>query len=197
MTVAANGFATDTQDVELRSAVPTNLEVILKAASAMTSVTVESNGGDLVENDSAFHTDVSRELLKNVPLESASSQVSSLVTLTTPGVAADSKGLFHGLSDHASNSFSVDNQPITDQQSKVFSNQIPADSIQSLEVIAPFAEFGGKTILVDRGHDTIWPRRKRPPWQVTASYGSFGSVSGGFNLGYGNDKWGNYISAKA
>jgi hypothetical protein len=65
-------------------------------------------------------------------------------------VAADSNGLFHGLGDHASNSFSVDGQPITDQQSKVFSNQIPADSIQSLEVIsgAPPAEFGGKTSLV-------------------------------------------------
>jgi len=65
-------------------------------------------------------------------------------------VAADSNGLFHGLGDHASNSFSVDNQPITDQQSKIFSNQIPVDSIESLEVIpgAPPAEYGGKTSLV-------------------------------------------------
>jgi len=46
-----------------------------------------------------------------------------------PGVVADSNGLFHGLGDHAENSFSVDGQPITDQQSKVFSNQIPLDSI--------------------------------------------------------------------
>ena len=57
------------------------------------------------------------------------------MTLSTPGVAADSNGLFHGLGDHAENSFSVDGQPITDQQSKVFSNQIPLDSIQSLEVM--------------------------------------------------------------
>src|SRR5208337_4035347 len=92
---------------------------------------------------STFHTDLSRELFRKVPLESATSSVSSLVTLTTPGVAADSNGLFHGLGDHAQNSFSVDGQPITDQQSKVFSNQIPSESIQSLEVIsgAPHAEF--------------------------------------------------------
>jgi len=44
--------------------------------------------------------------------------------------------LFHGLGDHAENSFSVDGQPITDQQSKVFSNQIPVDSIQSMQVIS-------------------------------------------------------------
>jgi hypothetical protein len=55
--------------------------------------------------------------------------------MATPGVAADSNGLFHGLGDHASNSFSVDGQPITDQQSKVFSNQVPVDSVQSMEVI--------------------------------------------------------------
>ncbi len=72
------------------------------------------------------------------------------MTLATPGVAADSNGLFHGLGDHASNSFSVDGQPITDQQSKVFSNQIPVDSVQSMEVIegAPPAEYGDKTSLV-------------------------------------------------
>jgi hypothetical protein len=46
----------------------------------------------------------------------------SLVTTNSPGIAADSNGLFHGIGDHARNSFSVDGQPITDQQSKVFSD---------------------------------------------------------------------------
>jgi len=48
---------------------------------------------------------------------------------STPGISADCNGLFHGLGDHAENSFLVDGQPITDQQSKVFSNQIPLDAI--------------------------------------------------------------------
>ena len=89
-------------------------------------------------------------LFDKVPLESQSSSLSSLVTLTTAGVAADSNGLFHGLGDHASNSFSVDGQPITDQQSKIFSNQLPSDAVESLEVIegAPPAEYGDKTSLV-------------------------------------------------
>ena len=54
------------------------------------------------------------------------------------------------MGDHAENSFSVDGQPITDQQSKVFSNQIPMDSIQSIEVVpgAPPAEFGDKTSVL-------------------------------------------------
>ncbi|MEI9971378.1 MAG: TonB-dependent receptor plug domain-containing protein [Ignavibacteriota bacterium] len=70
--------------------------------------------------------------------------------MASPGTTADSDGLFHGMGDHASNSFSVDGQKITDQQSKVFSNQIPLDSVQSMEVIqgAPPAEYGDKTSLV-------------------------------------------------
>ena len=114
------------------------------------TVTVEGAGEDLLEKTSTFHTDVDRELFDKMPLESQSSSVSSLVTLSSPGIAADSNGLFHGLGDHAENSFSVDGQPITDQQSKVFSNQIPLDSIESMEVIsgAPPAEFGEKTSLV-------------------------------------------------
>jgi hypothetical protein len=133
-TVVMSGFSSFVQDVDVHSAVPVNLNVALKVNTASTTVTVEG-GEDLIENDPTFHTDVDRSLFQKVPLESQSSSLSSLVTLTSPGVAADSNGLFHGLGDHASNSFSIDGQPITDQQSKVFSNQIPSNSVQSLEVI--------------------------------------------------------------
>src|SRR5215470_12327614 len=118
LSVTAEGFAPYTADVEVRSTVAITVEVSLKIGTAAETVTVHSEGGDLLENDSTFHTDVDRELFQKVPLESQSSSVSALVTQTTPGVAADSNGLFHGLGDHAQNSFSVDGQPITDQQSK-------------------------------------------------------------------------------
>ena len=80
---------------------------------------------DLINRNADMDTDIDRKAFAEIPLESESSGLSSLVTLSTPGVAADSNGLFHGLGDHAENSFSVDGQPITDQQSKVFSNQLP------------------------------------------------------------------------
>jgi len=122
--------------------------------------------------------------------------LSSLVTLVTPGIAADSNGLFHGLGDHAENSFSVDNQPITDQQSKVFSNQIPSSSIQSLEVIsgAPPAEFGEKTSLVIKVTTRSGQGVTTPHGTITSSYGSFGIVNGAFDLAYGGQKWGNFIA---
>jgi anti-sigma factor RsiW len=47
-------------------------------------------------------------------------EIQSLVTLPNPGVAADKNGLYHGLGDHAKNSFSADGRPINDQQGKVF-----------------------------------------------------------------------------
>ena len=195
MTVTATGFAQYVQDVEVRSVVPLSLKISLQVAGTTSTVTVES-AGDLIENDSTAHTDVDRQLINELPLESASSSVSSLVTLATPGIAADSNGLFHGLGDHAENSFSVDGQPITDQQSKVFSNQIPVDSIQSLEVIqgAPPAEYGDKTSIVIDVTTRSGQGVTTPHGSVTGSYGSFGTDNGGFDLEYGGEKWGNFIS---
>src|SRR5712675_2237042 len=197
LVVTADGFASYTHDADVRSTVPTAIQIGLKVGSAATSITVEANAGDLVEKDPSFHTDVDTSLTERLPLESQSSSVSSLVTLMSPGVVADSNGLFHGLGDHAENSFSVDGQPITDQQSKIFSNQIPADSIQSLEVIdgAPPAEFGEKASVVINVTTRSGQGVTTPHGAFTTTYGSFGTASAGFNLAYGNDKWGNFISA--
>jgi carboxypeptidase family protein len=197
LVVSAKGFANYTQDVDVRSSVPVALDISVALGTATENITVEATAGDLVETESTYHTDVDRALFDKLPLESASSSLSSLVTLSTPGVAADSNGLFHGLGDHASNSFSVDGQAITDQQSKVFSNQVPEDSIQSLEVIsgAPPAEYGGKTSLVIVATTRSGLGETEPHGQVTASYGSFGSSNGGFNLAFGSNTLGNFISA--
>jgi hypothetical protein len=196
LTVTASGFSSNVQDVEPRSSVPVNVAVTLKVLGSNTQVTVQAEGGDLVENDPTFHTDVDRNLFDKLPLESQSSSVSSLVTLATPGISADSNGLFHGLGDHAENSFSVDGQPITDQQSKVFSNQIPLDSIQSMEVIsgAPPAEYGDKTSIVINVTTRSGQGETTPHGTLTTSYGSFGTSNATFDLGYGGKNWGNFIS---
>jgi len=197
MTVTAAGFAPFVEDIDVRSAVPMNIGVALALAGASTTVTVTGEPQDLLENEPTAHTDVDRTLFEKVPLESSSSGLSSLVTLASPGIAADSNGLFHGLGDHAENSFSVDGQPITDQQSKVFSNQVPVDAIQSLTVIdgAPPAEYGDKTSVVIDVTTRSGQGVTTPHGSVTADYGTFGSANGGFDLEYGGQKWGNFISA--
>ena len=197
LSVTGAGFASHAQDVEVRSVVAQVLKISLQVAGSSESVNVESSGGDLVENDPTFHSDIDRNLFDKLPLESQSSSLSSLVTLSTPGIAADSNGLFHGLGDHAENSFSVDGQPITDQQSKVFSNQIPLESVQSLEVIsgAPPAEYGGKTSVVIVATTRSGQGVTTPHGSVTTSYGSFGTSSLAADLSYGGKNWGNFISA--
>ena len=100
VTAAAPGFQTAEQDVDLHTALPLEVKFALALGQANTSVTVEA-GEDLVESDPEIHTDVDRNLFDKLPLESHSSSLSSLVTLATPGIAADSNGLFHGLGDHA------------------------------------------------------------------------------------------------
>jgi len=197
LAVTAPGFAAYSQDVDVRSTVPTAVQISLKLGTAATSITVEANGADLIETESTFHTDVDKEMIDRLPLESASSSLTSLVTLVSPGVAADSNGNMHGLGDHAQTSFSIDGQKISDQTSKVFSNQLSSDAVQSMEVIsgAPPAEFGDKTSLVIKVTTKSGLGVTKPTGSVTASYGSFGTGNVGFNLAYGGAKWGNFVAA--
>ena len=195
--VTVPAFAAYSQDVDVRSAVPLNLKITLQVAGSAETVSVQGEASDLLENDPTFHTDVDRSLFDKLPLESTSSELSSLVTLASPGVAADSNGLFHGLGDHAENSFSLDGQPITDQQSKVFSNQIPLDAVQSMTVIggAPPAEFGDKTSLVIDVTTRSGLGSTTPHGGITASYGTFDTSNLDMNLSYGGKNWGNFIAA--
>jgi hypothetical protein len=196
LTTAAPSLATAISTVDVQSTVPVTHDTTLQIATSSTTVDVTASSGDLIETDPVDHTDIDRDLFSKIPLQGSSS-VSALVTLASPGISADSNGMFHSMGDHASNSFSVDGQPITDQQSKVFSNQIPLDSVQSLEVIpgAPPAEFGGKTSLVIVATTRSGLDNPQPHGQVNASYGSFGTSNVGFNLAYGTAKVGNFVSA--
>jgi len=196
LSVTASGFNATAQDVHVRSGVPVTVAITLPLATSTETVNVQGEAGDLLENAPTFHTDVDRALVDRMPLESQSSQLSSLVTLATPGVAADSNGLFHGLGDHAENSFSLDGQPITDQQSKVFSNQVPVDAVQSMQVIsgAPPAEYGDKTSLVIDVTTRTGLGSTAPHGNITGSYGTFGSSNLDMNFSVGSQKWGNFLA---
>ena len=111
-----------TQDVDVRSTVPTSLQIALKIGDRKHQ---RNRGGQrwrLWSKMSPPSTPMStRESSTGFRWRAPSSSVTSLVTLVSPGVAADSNGNMHGLGDHAQNSFSVDGQPITDQnQQSVF-----------------------------------------------------------------------------
>lgn len=196
ISVTMTGFQTFTKRVDINSMVAQVLPVTLTVATSATTVNVEATV-DLTEQDPNAHVDIDRSTISQLPVESASSQLSSIVTELSPGVAADSDGMLHGLGDHSEVSFSIDGQPITDQQSKVFSNQVPAAAVQSMEVIegAPPAEYGDKTSLVIVATTRSGQGVTTPTGDVTFSYGTFGTGNLSANLAYGGRKWGNFISA--
>jgi len=196
VTASGTGFAPATQSLNVRTAVPITLKIALTISSAAETVTVTSNAADVIENVPTTHTDVDQTLITRLPVRSPGSGLSDVVTLAAPGVVADSNGFFHPLGDHAQTSYSVDNQPISDQQSKTFSTQLPPSAVQSLEVItgATPAEYGDKTSLVVNAITKSGLNQKKPTGGFSTTYGTFGTISQDASLGYGSPKLGNFIT---
>jgi hypothetical protein len=195
LSVEVQGFQTVERDVNVRTAVPITLDLTLALAIAETKVEVVGHVEDLLERDPSAHVDVGQGLIAKLPLEASSSGLNQVVTLASPGVVSDSNGFFHPIGDHAQTQFSIDNQPVTDQQSRLYSNQISADAVQSMEIItgvAP-AEYGDKSSLVvhivtKSGLD------QSPTGNVSIGYGSFKSPTVEANLGAGSHAFGNFVS---
>jgi carboxypeptidase family protein len=195
LTVSASGFGDAQQSVTVRTLVPINLQIPLGVAGVNSAVDVESSA-TLVENVPSTHTDVDQSLIAKLPLNTPGSGLSDVVIMTSPGVAADSNGFFHPLGDHAQASVALDNQPISDQQSKAFSTQIPVNAIQSMEVItgAVPAEYGDKTSLVVNAITRSGLGLKKPTGDVSTQYGSFGTSVTQGTLGFGDKRLGNFTA---
>jgi hypothetical protein len=194
--ITLNGFNSKSQDVEVRSTVPVNLKIALELAGSKTEVNVEATSQDLVETVPSAHTDMDQSLFQKMPLSSGSG-MADLITLSSPGVVADSNGFYHPLGDHAQSSLYVDGQPITDQQSKQFSTQIPMNAIQSMELTTstPNAEFGDKTSLVATAMTRSGLGTDHPFGDFMTHYGTFGSYGEDFDYGFGEKKFGFFIAA--
>ncbi|MGI9034690.1 MAG: carboxypeptidase-like regulatory domain-containing protein, partial [Pyrinomonadaceae bacterium] len=125
ITVSANGFQAAAQNIVVRTSVPLQVAPFALAVSGGSATVNVVADAQNVENIPTTHTDVDQSQLQKLPLSSPGGGLSEAITLTSPGVVADSNGFFHPLGDHAQTQFSVDGQPITDQQSKAFSTQLP------------------------------------------------------------------------
>ena len=195
--VMQTGFEPSAQDVNVRSTVPVPVKVMLSVSGLAQSVVVEAGAADIVENVPYAHADVDIGILDKLPTLSPASGLSDAIILSSPGVVADSNGFFHPLGDHAQTSFAIDGQPISDQQSKAFSTQIPVDAIQNMEIVTgtPNAEYGDKTSLVVNATTRSGLGLTKPSGSVTAQYGSFGTPSIETTLGLGGPKAGWFIAA--
>ncbi len=196
LTVEAKGFGPFAQDVVVRNSLPIDIKAKLTLAANATTVEVEASGSDLIETEPAAHVDVDRNAFVKLPIFNPGSGLSQAITMSTGGVAADANGFFHPLGDHAEVSFVIDGQPISDQQSKVFSTQLPTSAIQSMQLItgSPNAEFGDKTSLVDQITTRSGLNAGKQFGSVETYYGTFGTTGGDVSYGFGGLKYGNFIA---
>ena len=171
----------------------------MNVVSQSTTVTVTTDSGDLVNGSPSMHTAVNMSLLPTLPTDDVTNGLSSAVTLATPGIAADSNGMFHPLGEHSDTTFSIDGEPISDQQSRNFSNQLTAHAVQSINVINGMIppEYGDKASIVVQTTTKSGLGDKHPTGDISASYGSFGTAIADANFGLGTEKWGNFFDANA
>ncbi len=193
--VTVPGFAEFGQNIDVRNSVPIQVKVALAIAGTTTMVMVEGAAEALETNPSA-HVDVDRSQLLKMPASDPGGGLSQAIVYSTGGVAADANGFFHPVGDHAQTSFIIDGQPISDQQSKVFSTQLPTSAIQSMELTTgtPNAEFGDKSSLVAQITTRSGLGARRVFGNVGANYGTFGAGGGTAGLGTGTEKIGNFIA---
>jgi len=194
--IDAAGFAPYSQDVDIKNSLPVQVSAMLALAGATTSVTVEGGASEALEVDPSAHVDADRNQLMKLPLSDPGGGLSQAITYSTGGVSADGNGFFHPLGDHSQVSFVIDGQPINDQQSKVFSTQLPVGAIQSMSLTtgSPDAEFGDKTSLVTQVTTRSGLAAAKAFGNLDASYGSFGQAGGSIGLGWGTAKFGNFVA---
>lgn len=196
LTVTEAGFQPIADDVPVQSAVAVNRTYVLKVALASTTVTVEADSNDIINKNPGNSTDIDTSLTSKLPLLASSTGISSAITLAAPGVAADSNGMFHPLGEHSDTTYSIDGQPISDQQSKTFSNQLSMDAIQSIKVIEGTipAEYGDKASLVARTTTKSGLGNLKPTGSAAISYGSFGTTNLNASVGLGTARWGDFLA---
>ena len=195
LSVTAPGFAPANKEVDVHGALPVALDITLVVAAEVTTVDVTATGAS-VETDPSAHEDIDSASLLKLPVFDPGAQLSQAITYSTGGVAADANGMYHPQGDHGQTSLVIDGQTISDQQSKIFSTQIPANALQSMEIItgSPDAEYGDKSSLVVNATTRSGLGATKAFGSVNSQWGSFGTWGGDASLGFGNAKFGNFIA---
>jgi hypothetical protein len=195
LTFRADGFEADHRKFVVGPGEAVKLTISLAVRSLQQQVTV-AEGSAASGSLNVSQTQIGGGLIHNLPSESVNAALSSILTLATPGVAADSNGVFHPLGEHAETSFSVDGQPISDQQSRIFSNQISVNTIQDMRTIqgAPPAEFGDKTSLIVEATTRTGLNAGKSSGSVSLGYGSFETPTAGITFVSGSRTVGNFLA---
>ncbi|HEV3481811.1 MAG TPA: TonB-dependent receptor [Candidatus Acidoferrales bacterium] len=145
ITVRQPGFATASQTVEIRSALPQNYTIKLKLLSVTTSVKV-SGDNTLIDPDRAgsvyqIGSATIQNRLSSLPGRSLQDLVNS-----QPGWLYEGNAVLHPRGSEYDTQFVVDGIPLMDNRSPSFGPEIEADDVESMSIYtAGFpAEYGRK-----------------------------------------------------
>ena len=143
--VQRDGFATYTQSLEVRSAVPTTLSIKLSVAGPNTSVEVNEQK-TLIDPYQAgavnrIGSDTIRDRVASLPGRSLQDLVNS-----EPGWLYEGNAVLHPRGSEYQTQFVIDGIPLTDNRSPSFGPEIEADDVQSMSIYTAGipAEYGRK-----------------------------------------------------
>ena len=156
--VQREGFATFTQQVEIRSAVPATLNIKLAVEGLQTSVEVNAQKTliDPYQSGSVNRvgTDTIQDRVASLPGRSLQDLVNS-----QPGWLYEGNAVLHPRGSEYQTQFVVDGIPLTDNRSPSFGPEIEADDVESMSVYTAGipAEYGrkmGGVVEVETARDT-------------------------------------------
>lgn len=144
--VFAKGLEAVHRDLELRTALPLELTLPLRAVG--TTVAVEEPLS-LVEGHPAVHLDIDKSSIRLAPAPVQSRAMESIL-LATPGFTANDNGRFHFRGSHGQLTTVVDGIPLSDHTHATHSNSLDPAQVESLSVLTGGipAEYGGKPVAV-------------------------------------------------
>ncbi len=190
------GFAPHVRQVELRTSVPMDLEVVLDLASQSTSVTVLPDAPMIDTISAGTRTQVSMAQIEQLPSPVGSRGLES-VLVTFPGFAQNANGAIHPRGAHNQMTFVVDGLAISDQLTGAFANALDSSVIQTAELMTGNvpAEFGSKVsgvaVLTSRSGLGI---SRRMAGDVMFSMAGFNTWHGAAEVGGGGPRTGYFAS---
>ncbi len=143
--VTADGFATLSQPVAVRSNVPVIVALKLRIARATNSIDITAQEGLVVPDSASSSVTIAEDVIKRNPRTNRNRSLQELVA-TTPGTATENNGLIHFRGVDDGTLYVLDGIPIVDRLDAVSASPIDTDSINSMQVITGNipAEFGGR-----------------------------------------------------
>jgi hypothetical protein len=193
------GFAPHVRQIDLRTSVPVEIEVVLDLAAQSTSVTVMPDEALIDTTSAGTRTQISMTQIEQLPAPVGSRGLES-VLVTFPGFAQNANGAIHPRGAHNQMTFVVDGLAITDQLTGAFANSLDAGVVQTAELMTGNvpAEFGSKVsgvaVLTSRSGLGI---SRRAAGDVMLSRAGFDTWHGAVQMGGGSHRSGYFGSVTA